>query len=68
METIQNVITVFTENWPEILIGIAGILGGFAVLAKYTPNTSDNKIIAVLLQLVNDLGQNNGKAANRKKG
>ena len=68
MEILQNVIPFFTENWPEILVGLTSIIGGFAVLAKFTPNKSDDKFFQFLWDIVNSMGQNAGNATNSKKG
>lgn len=40
------------------------IIGGFAVIATMTKNESDDKIIKVILDIVNFLGGNLGKAKN----
>ena len=40
------------------------VIGAFAVIAAWTPNTADNKIAQALLELVNFMGFNIGKASN----
>jgi len=50
----------------EILSAVAGIVGGFAILASLTPNKSDDRIVQILLDVVNFLGANIGKAKNDK--
>jgi hypothetical protein len=52
------------SNWATIAVAIPAILGGFATLATLTPNTSDDKIIQKILDIVNMLGLNVGKAKN----
>jgi hypothetical protein len=44
----------------------AGIVGGFAVIASMTPNKSDDRIVQMILDVVNFLGANFGKAKNNK--
>ena len=44
----------------------ASIVGGFAVLASLTPNKSDDRIVQIILDIVNFLGANIGKAKNDK--
>ena len=43
---------------------IAQVVGVFAIIAAWTPNVSDNKIASMLLEAVNFLGANLGKARN----
>ena len=40
------------------------IVGAFAVLATMTPNKTDDKIVQIVLDLVNFMGANAGKATN----
>lgn len=40
-------------------------VGTFALIATLTPNKVDNRIAQVLLDIVNFLGANIGKAANK---
>tara|TARA_R110002074_G_scaffold282702_5_gene454292 strand:+ start:1118 stop:1294 length:177 start_codon:yes stop_codon:yes gene_type:complete len=49
------------DNVFEILVGIVGIA---AVVATMTPNESDNAIVQKVLDFVNLLGANFGKAKN----
>lgn len=51
-------------NLPALLGAATSIVGGFAILAAMTPNTSDDKIVDFILKLVNFLGFNVGKARN----
>lgn len=46
-----------------ITIAFAAV-GLFSAIATVTPNTTDNKIAQVLLDLINLLGANVGKAKN----
>ena len=64
MDVIPNAITWLMTNWSGILGGLTSIVGGLAVLARFTPNKSDDRIIQVLLDAVNFGGMNHGKASN----
>ena len=46
----------------DIVVQIVGVA---AVIATLTPNENDNKIIASILNVINLLGANFGKAANK---
>ena len=52
------------KKWYPI---ITSIVGTFAVIATMTKNKADNKIVNVLLKVVNWLGANIGKAKNEDK-
>ncbi len=55
-------------DWMEILalIGkILSVIGGFAVLATQTPNSSPNTALDTVLRGINTAGANMGKARNR---
>lgn len=41
------------------------IIGVFAVMARYTENKSNDKIVQMALDVVNFLAQNLGKAKNK---
>jgi hypothetical protein len=53
-----------TTNGTSMVELLVQIVGAFAVIATMTPNTADNKIASVLLEAVNFLGGNLGKARN----
>jgi|TARA_R100000687_G_scaffold40133_1_gene32686 type IV secretory pathway VirB2 component (pilin) len=53
-------------NYMQILAAAASIVGGFAVIASLTPNKSDDRIVQMILDVVNFLGANFGKAKNDK--
>ncbi len=55
------------ENAIEILAIATSVIGVFAAVAAITPNTTDNKIAQFLLDIVNLLGANIGKASNDPK-
>tara|TARA_R110002020_G_scaffold204521_1_gene408601 strand:+ start:122 stop:307 length:186 start_codon:yes stop_codon:yes gene_type:complete len=58
-------IEYMTAHWTEILSAVTSIVGGFAILATFTPNQTDNKIIDAMMQMINTLGGNFGNAKNR---
>ena len=62
----SEVISLITSNYVAILSAVASIVGGFAVLASLTPNKSDDRIVQIILDIVNFLGANIGKAKNDK--
>ena len=47
----------------QLLVSVVGL---FAVIATFTPNSSDNEIVDVLLKIVNVLGANIGEASNKE--
>jgi hypothetical protein len=62
----NEVISLITNNYVAILSAVASIVGGFAVIASLTPNKSDDRIVQIILDIVNFLGANFGKAKNDK--
>ena len=60
MEFFTTVIQWLTGHVPEVL----QIIGGFAVIAMFTPNKADDKIVKMLLDAVNFLGGNMRNAKN----
>lgn len=54
-------ITAFITEWFQVIVAIVGV---FALIATRTPNKSDDKIVQFILDLVNFLGANIGKAKN----
>ena len=57
-----QIVTDLIAAWaPKILI----FIGVFSTIATITPNKTDDKIVQFLLDLVNFLGGNVGKAANK---
>ena len=51
-------------NVGNVVQMIVQIVGAFAIIAAWTPNTADNKIASMLLEAVNFLGANLNKARN----
>jgi len=60
MEMVQQVM----DNWDSILMAVGSIVGGFSVLATMTPNSADNKVVDMIMRVINLLGANVGKAKN----
>lgn len=60
MEIIQQIM----DNWDSILMAVGSIVGGFSVLATMTPNSADNKVVDMIMRMINLLGANVGKAKN----
>lgn len=60
MEIILGAWGWFSSNIPQLL----QIIGGAAVVATMTKNKSDDKIVQFILDVVNFLGGNLGKAKN----
>jgi len=53
-----------TTNINDVIQMIVQVVGAFAIIAAWTPNTADNKVASMLLEGVNFLGANLGKARN----
>ena len=62
----SELVSFVMDNYVSILSAVASIVGGFAVLACLTPNKSDDRIVQMILDVVNFLGANFGKAKNDK--
>tara|TARA_R100000152_G_C6738587_1_gene162552 strand:+ start:885 stop:1076 length:192 start_codon:yes stop_codon:yes gene_type:complete len=62
----SELVSFVMDNYVSILSAVASIVGGFAVLASLTPNKSDDRIVQMILDVVNFLGANFGKAKNDK--
>lgn len=60
-----SVVLGFLGNLVEYIPIALAFVGAFALLATKTPNTADDKIAQVLLDVINFLGANLGEAANK---
>ena len=60
----SGVVSYVMENYMQMLTAVGGIVGGVAVIASMTPNKSDDRIVQTILDMVNFLGANFGKAKN----
>ncbi len=58
---------IFGFTYGEILVLLPVIVGFLSVIAKYTPNKSDDKIVQMLWDLINIVGMNTGKAGNAER-
>jgi hypothetical protein len=52
------------NNWVQILSSVTSIVGGFSVIASMTPNSADNRIVDMLMRVINVMGVNIGKSKN----
>ena len=59
--TIFQTISDFIIKWLPIAVSV---VGSFALIATMTPNKTDDKIIQWILDIINFLGANFGKAKN----
>ena len=62
----SELVSFVMDNYVSILSAVASIVGGFPVIASLTPNKSDDRIVQMILDVVNFLGANFGKAKNNK--
>ena len=60
MDFLTGVFAWVTGHLPQLL----EIIGAFAIIATLTPNKTDDKIVQTILNAVNFLGANMGKAKN----
>ena len=60
----SGVVSYVLENYMQMLTAVGGIVGGFAVKASMTPNKSDDRIVQMILDMVNFIGAYFGKAKN----
>ena len=56
-KTISDIIVIYLPI-------VTSLVGSFALIATLTPNKTDDKIIQMILDVVNFLGANFGKAKN----
>ena len=63
MEQLQAIVEAIVSYIPIALT----VVGAFAAIAAVTPNKSDDKIVQFLLNLVNFVGANVGKAKNKEQ-
>ena len=62
----SEMISFVMDNYTSMISAAAGIVGGFAVIASMTPNKSDDRIVQMILDVINFFGANFGKAKNDK--
>ena len=56
------------EQIITIVIILLAVVGGFSIVAAFTPNQSDNAIVQKVWSTINVLGANFFNAANKIKG
>jgi len=61
MEVIDKVVEFISVYLPVII----SVVGSFSLIDSMTPNTVDNKIAQFLMDVINFLGANVNKAANK---
>ncbi len=52
----SELILFVTTHGAEILAAVLMILGGFSVLAKFTPTQADDKVLASILSVIHAIG------------
>jgi len=62
--TIFQTVSDFLVQWLPI---ITSVVGSFALIATVTKNKVDDKILQVILDIINFLGANVGKAKNEEQ-
>jgi hypothetical protein len=62
----EAVLQFIIANGQELVGALLSVVGGLAVVARFTPNKSDDRIIQLVLDLLNFGGMNHGKAANKE--
>tara|TARA_R110000823_G_scaffold216020_2_gene345606 strand:- start:5353 stop:5541 length:189 start_codon:yes stop_codon:yes gene_type:complete len=53
-----------TLNINDLVQVVLQVVGAFAIIAAWTPNTADNRVASTLLEAVNFLGGNLNRARN----
>tara|TARA_R100001244_G_scaffold40674_1_gene36586 strand:- start:497 stop:706 length:210 start_codon:yes stop_codon:yes gene_type:complete len=59
-----GILTYIMTNWQAWFAIATSIVGSAALVATLTPNKSDDRIVQWLLDIVNFVGANVGKAKN----
>jgi|TARA_R110000823_G_scaffold255151_1_gene377265 hypothetical protein len=62
-----GLITYIITNWQAWIAVATSIVGSAALVATLTPNKSDDRIVQWILDIVNFVGANVGKAKNTEK-
>ena len=47
-----SAISFVTTNWQEILLAVTSIVTGASIIVKFTPNTTDDKIVGKILNIL----------------
>ena len=64
MNIVTDIVTWLMANGASLLSAVLQIVGAFSLIATLTPNKVDDRIAQVLMDIVNFLGANIGKAKN----
>lgn len=56
MEFITNLFTWLQLHGAEAMAAVLAVLGGFSVLARFTPTQADDKAIQFILDIVHKIG------------
>jgi len=64
IETVLELVNLVQANWDGLLGAALGIIGGFAFLARFTPNESDNEFLQWAWDRINGIAQNKGNSEN----
>ena len=60
-----GLLTYIMTNWQVWLAVATSVVGSAALVATLTPNKSDDRIVQWLLDIINFVGANVGKAKNK---
>jgi len=60
-----GLLTYIISNWQAWLAVATSVIGSAALVATLTPNKSDDRIVQWLLDIINFVGANVGKATNK---
>ena len=63
----MDIINFIVGNWSVILEAVIGIVGVFSLISVATPNKADDAIVQKILEVINFLGANVGRAKNDPK-
>lgn len=64
----KEIIQYIMANIDSIIAIALAVVGLFSMIATMTPNKADDRIAQFLLDVINFLGANVGKASNEEKG
>ncbi len=51
-----NLIEFVTTHGAELVSAVLMILGGFSIIAKYTPTKADDKVLDAILKVIHTFG------------
>lgn len=59
----NDILTYIQAHWDDIINAVLALIGAFTIIAKLTPTTVDDNILAFILKVVNFLSLNIKPAA-----